>query len=203
MSGPPTLDVYVPLHQIHPDGAAFLRNNQFWMVRTDGDPAAFAQTFAGEVQNLDRDVAISSTGTMRRYLDAWFAPLRFSLALVMAFSLSAVLLAVTGLYGLVAYAISRRQREFAIRIALGATAETIHRSLLLQAGRLAAWGMALGLFIAIAARAVAPAVAEETPVGALTVAVAMGSLLAAAMLAAWIPARRAVRSQPIAALRAE
>jgi putative ABC transport system permease protein len=70
----PSYDVYIPLRQIHPDGVPILRNNQFWMVRTTTDPAAFRETFLTHMRRVDPDVAISSTGTMRQYVEAWLGP---------------------------------------------------------------------------------------------------------------------------------
>lgn len=140
LDGPPTLDVYIPLRQIHPDGVGFLRNNQFWMVKTDTDPAAFRVRFLAELRAVDPDAAISSTGTMCQYLEAWLAPRRFSLTLFVAFSLTAVLLAVSGLYGLVSYTVSQRRREIGLRMAIGATERDVHRLILRQAARLASWG---------------------------------------------------------------
>src|SRR5262245_49911296 len=136
LDAPPALDVYIPLRQIHPDGAGFLRSNQFWMVRTTNAPAALRETFVGALRAVDDDAAVSGTGSMRQYVDAWLGPRRFSLALLAAFSLTGVFLAVGGVYGLVSYAVSRRRREIGVRVAMGATERDVRRLILRQAARL-------------------------------------------------------------------
>ena len=103
---PPGLDIYLPLRQVHSDGLSFLRSNQFWMVRTSSDPAAFGPSFVAELRAVDPDAGLSSTGPMRQYLETSLGPRRFLLWLLAAFSLTAVVLAVTGLYGLVSYTVA-------------------------------------------------------------------------------------------------
>ena len=133
---PPELDVYIPLSQMHPDGVASLRSNQFWIVRTGSDPAAFRETFLSHLRAADPDAAVSDTGTMRQLLDASLGPRRFSLGVFVAFASSAVLLAVLGLYGLVSYAVSQRASEIGLRIALRATRDDVQRMIFRQAAGL-------------------------------------------------------------------
>ncbi len=203
LDGPPALDVYLPLRQIHPDGVAFLRNNQFWMVKTETDPAAFRVRFVAELRAVDPDAAISSTGTMRQYLEAWLAPRRFSLTLFVAFSLTAVLLAVSGLYGLVSYTVSQRQGEIGLRIAIGATERDVHRLILRQAARLGLVGAAVGLSAAAAGRPLVSRMAGEVSLDPVAVVATTGILLAVTIVAGWLPARRAARTEPTLALRGE
>src|SRR5262249_41948046 len=118
---PPALDIYVPFRQIHPDQLARFRDNQFWMVRTSSDPAAFRTTFLAQLRAIDPDAAVASTGTMRQYLESWLGPRRFNLSVFAAFALTAVLLALSGVYGLVSYAVSVRRAEIGLRMAIGAT----------------------------------------------------------------------------------
>jgi putative ABC transport system permease protein len=174
---PPALDVYIPLRQIHPDGVPMLRNNQFWMVRTrlrshadarpsarqaDSDPAAFRATFLAHLRAVDPDAAVSGTGTMRQFLDAWLGPRRFNLALFGAFALTAVLLAVSGLYGLVSYAVSQRAPEIGLRLAIGATQRDVQRMILRQAAGLGIAGAAVGLGLAGAVRPLISAMVPST-----------------------------------------
>src|SRR5215212_8357388 len=74
----PTFDVYIPLRQLQPEGVPILRNNQFWMVKTESAPASFRMTFVSALRAVDPDAAISTTGTMRQYLEAWLGPRRFN-----------------------------------------------------------------------------------------------------------------------------
>ena len=90
---PPALDIYLPLRQVHEDGAQALRNNQFWLVKTTSDAAAFRGTFVTELRAVDPDAAMSDTGTVREFVDASLGPRQFTLGLLVAFVLTAVVLA--------------------------------------------------------------------------------------------------------------
>jgi predicted permease len=207
---PPALDVYVPLWQVHADGVAFVRNNQFWQVRlrshaaggASADPAALRATFLSHLRKVDPDAAVSGTGPMRQYLDAWLAPRRFNLGLVGAFAMTAVLLAVSGLYGLVSYAVSQRATEIGLRVAIGATPRDVERMFLRQAARLGITGALLGLALA---GILAPFVAsmQEIWIGPSRVAATTALLIAVVLVAAWLPARRAARIEPTLALKAQ
>jgi putative ABC transport system permease protein len=197
---PPALDVYIPLRQIHPDGVALLRNNQFWMVKTDSDPAAFRATFLAYLRAVDPDAAVSNTGAMRQYLDAWLEPRRFNLGLFGAFALTAVLLAVSGLYGLVAYAVSQRAPEIGLRMAIGATPRDVHRLILHQAAGLGTAGAAVGLCVAGAARPLLSGMVQDVWISPAVVAATAVLLNAVVLAAAWLPARRAARIEPTVAL---
>ncbi len=203
LDGPPSLDVYIPLPQIHPEGVSFHRNNQFWMIRTRTDPGGFRVPFLRELRAADPDAAISSTGTMGQYLDAWLAPRRFSLGLFVAFSATVVLLALSGLYGLISYTVSQRRREIAVRMAVGATPRDVQRLILRQAARLTIAGAALGLGIAAAARPLLAGMVEVESAGFPVWVATTGALVAVVTLAGWLPARRAARVEPSAALRGE
>ena len=208
---PPAFDVYIPLRQIHPDGVPLLRNNQFWMVQVDADPAAFRTTFVAELRAVDPDAAVSGTGPMREYLDAWLGPRRFNLGLFGAFALTAVLLAVLGLYGLVSYAVSQRAPEIGLRMAIGATARDVQRMILRQAAALGIAGATVGLALAGAVRLVISPIVPSTALGegqdiwinpgvaAATAALLIGVVL----MAAWLPARRAARIEPTLALNGQ
>jgi putative ABC transport system permease protein len=199
---PPPLDVYIPLRQIHPDGVPLVRNNQFWMVRTGSDAAAFRATFVAHLRAVDPDAAVSGTTTMRQFLEAWLGPRRFNLGLLGAFASTAVLLAVSGVYGLVSYAVSQRTPEIGLRMAIGATQGHVQRMVLRQAARLAVAGAAVGLGIAAAVRPLASGLVQDARISLATLAVTAALLVGVALLAAWLPARRAARIDPALALRA-
>jgi len=200
---PPALDIYIPLRQIHPDGLQVFRNNQFWMVRTDLDPAAFRATFLAQLRAVDPDAAVSGTGTMRQCLEAWLGPRRFNLGLFGAFALTAVFLALSGVYGLVSYAVSQRRSEIGLRMAIGATERDVYQMVLRQAATLGAAGAAVGLGVTGAARSLMSGIVEDASINPL-LAVGMAALLITVVLmAAWLPARRAARIEPTVALRAE
>ena len=220
---PPSLDVYIPLRQIHPDGAAQLRNNQFWMVQARlrsaddprasarQDPAAFRVTFLTHLRAVDPDAAVSDTGTMRQVLESSLGPRRFNLGLFSAFALTTVLLAVLGLYGLVSYAVSQRAPEIGLRMAIGATERQVQQMILRQAARLAIAGAAVGLSLAGAARPLVAHMMSSTDLGAgqddlISPAMAAATallLVGIVLVAAWLPARRAARIEPTLALRGQ
>jgi predicted permease len=197
---PPAADVYVPLRQVHRDGVQFVRNNQFWMVRTASDPAAFRATFLAHLRTVDPDAAVSGAGAMRGHVEASLGPRRFNLGLFGAFALTAVLLAVTGLYGLVSYAVSQREQEIGLRMAIGATDRDVRRMILRQAAGLGAAGALVGLALAGVARPLVPA-GQDVRIDPAIVAATAAVLVGIVMLAAWRPARRAARIQPTTALR--
>jgi putative ABC transport system permease protein len=200
---PPALDLYLPLPQVHPDGVALVRNNQFWMVRTRSDPAAMRETFAAHLRAVDPDAAVAGTGPMRQLLEDWLGPRRFHLGLFGAFASTAVLLAVSGLYGLVAYAVGQRAPEIGLRMAIGATGGDVQRMVLGQAAGLGLAGAGLGLALAWAARPLLAGMVQEVRVGPAVVAATAALLVTVVLAAAWVPARRAARIDPTRALRAE
>jgi ABC-type antimicrobial peptide transport system permease subunit len=173
------------------------------MVRTASDPAAFRATFLAQLREVDPDAAVSDTGTMRQFLDAWLGPRRFNLGLFVAFALSAVLLAVSGLHGLVSYAVSQRRPEIGLRMAIGATQADVRRMILRQATSLAVSGVLVGLGLAFAIRPLVARLAGAVSIELGLVAATATLLVAVVVVAAWLPARRAARIEPTLALRAE
>jgi putative ABC transport system permease protein len=203
LEGPPSADIYLALPQIHPDGASFLRSNQFWVARLDTNPDAFRASFSRELAAVDPDAAVSTAGTMRQYVDAWLAPRRFSLGLFVAFSATVVLLALSGLYGLISYTVNQRRREIAVRMAVGATPRDVQSLILRQAARLAVAGAALGLVGSVAANPLLRGIAESASAGIAVWAATTGVLVAVVTLAGWLPARRAARVEPTVALQGD
>jgi putative ABC transport system permease protein len=199
LDGPPSLDVYIPLRQVHPDGMVFLRNNQFWMVRTATAPAAFRLTFQAHLRAIDKDAAVNTSGSMRDYIDAGLGPRRFNLGLFGAFSLTGVLLCVVGMYGLVSFAVSQRTAEIGLRMAIGATEADIQRMILREAVTLGISGTTVGGVLAIVVSRFAANITVAIPAaGAIT-----SLLLALVTLAALVPARRAARIHPTVALKGD
>src|SRR5262249_56770756 len=108
---PPSLDVYIPLRQVHPEGVGFLRNKQFWMMRTSTAPAVFRSSFVANLREVDAYAVVSDAGTMRDYVEASLGPRRFKPRLFAVFSLTGVLLAMLGLYSLGSFTVSQRRQE--------------------------------------------------------------------------------------------
>jgi ABC-type antimicrobial peptide transport system permease subunit len=154
------------------------------------------------LQDLDRDVPMAQVRSMEQISSAAVAQPCLYLVLIASFAATAMLLAAIGLYGVLAYAVGQRTREIGIRLALGAKRGEVLRMVMTQAGRLAIAGVALGLGAALlASRALRSQLFEIAPTDGFTyVAVGVG-LLIVALAASWIPARRASRIDPLAALR--
>jgi predicted permease len=175
-------------------------------MRTAADPAAFAAVVREQVRALDPDMPIVRISTMATFFHdrAMLGP-RLIAQIVTATGVMGLLMAVIGLYGVVAYAVSRRTREIGIRLAVGATPARVMRMVLNQGAVFTAVGLAIGLalVIPIARKAVPSFVVGTDPLGAV-VLLGVPALLAAATLAAcWIPARRAARVDATRALRQE
>ena len=200
----PTNDVYLAWAQAHADHVPFLTNYQFWAVRVDGDPADLGEAFRRELASIDPDAATSQLRTFQQYLDTSLAARRFSVFLMAAFAIAALMLATTGLYAVVAYAVSQQAGEIGVRIAVGARPWDIHRLVLGQATGLIATGVALGLVVSILGQRIIASLLFGTSAG--DPRVLLGAALAettVALAASYLPARRAARVDPIVTLRTE
>ena len=167
------------------------------------DPAAFRATFLEQLRAVDPDAAVSGTGSMRDFIDAWLGPRRFNLGLFGAFALTAVLLAVSGLYGLVSYTVSQRAQEIGLRMAIGATGRDVQHMVLRQAAALGLAGALTGLCLAAIARPLISKMAQDVWIDPAVVAATVAILISVVLLAAWLPARRAARIEPTLALRGQ
>ena len=199
-----TFDIYIPMAQIHEDGVGMVTNSQYWVVRSKAESRSLETAFLGELQKVDRDVATSNIKTMEDYLSDSVAPRRFSLRLLTIFSIAALLLAVTGIYGVVSYTVTQRTPEIGIRLALGAGRAQVFRLILGQGVRVVFMGIVLGLFAALAlSRVIRSLLFGVTPSDPLTFVFVSVLLIVVALIACSIPARRATRVDPLIALRNE
>jgi putative ABC transport system permease protein len=176
----------------------------FIVVRTQGDPAAMGETVRAELKALEKDLAVYDMRTMTEVLAASVASRRFVLVLAMAFGLLALALAAVGVYGVMALVVSERTQEMGIRLALGAEPVKVLTLVVRQGVTLAAAGIALGF---IAALILTPMMAGQLyGIGAADPATLAGVpvlLLFVAFVACVVPARRAMRVDPVTALRYE
>lgn len=172
-------------------------------LRTDRSPAFWRATLTRLVGELEPYAAIGEVATIASY-DRQLAGTRFMTGLLAAFAGFAALLATIGIYGVTAYAVQQREREIAIRIALGATGRVVVRLFLAEAGRVLAVGTIGGLLAAIAAgRILESRVFGVTTTDATTFIATAALMLTVGALATWWPARRAAAKDPIVALKAE
>src|SRR5262249_13565400 len=137
--------VFTSLSQVPRDGVSFVVATQFWAVRVREDAASFAPTFGRVLRDVDHGAAMAAAADLRAYVDGVIAPRRFSVQLLVTFSLIALLLTTLGVYGIAAYSVEQRRREIGLRMALGATPSSILGLMLAQTLRLAAVGVAVGL----------------------------------------------------------
>jgi predicted permease len=168
----------------------------------NGDPSSLVQPMRSLLQELDPDVPMFAVRSMAQVSAIAVAQPRLYLVLIGSFAATAMLLAAIGLYGVLAYAVGQRTREIGIRLALGAKRGEVLRMVMTQAGRLAIAGVVIGLGAAvIASRALRSQLFQVAPTDWVTYAVVGTGLLVVALVASWIPARRASRIDPITALR--
>jgi len=173
-------------------------------IRTELNLTSLAPAVRAAVAAIDKNVALSGVETVDDILAREVAPERFNLALLGSFSVLSLLLAVVGIYGVMAYATGQRTQELGIRMALGALPVDVLRMILLQGGKLALLGVVLGLGAGIAlTRLLGSMLFEVKPTDPLTFAAGALVLFGAALAACWIPARRATKVSPLVALRYE
>jgi predicted permease len=173
-------------------------------VRTAGDPLALSATLRREIRRLEPDQPIGEIKTMEQFVRDSLGRPRFYAVLLGIFAGLALLVAATGLFGVLSYAVSRRTQEIGVRMALGACPAAVLGMVMAGAGRLLAAGVALGLAGAWGAtRLLRGLLFEVTPTDPLALGGAALVLLLAALAATAIPARRAVRVDPMVALRHE
>ncbi len=172
------------------------------VVRTRGDPRALVRDAERAVWSLDPNVPVTQVRTMEALLAESLARRRFQMLALGAFAGVAMLLAVVGVYGVMAYLVARRTREIGIRVALGAGRGGVLRLVVGEGARLAALGVGLGLVASLgASRAVARLLYGVSPTDPLTFAGTAALLGGVALVACWVPARRAARVDPVRALR--
>ncbi|HEU4630091.1 MAG TPA: FtsX-like permease family protein, partial [Gemmatimonadaceae bacterium] len=153
---------------------------------------------------VDPALKLRDVWTVEAAIDERLAGPRFTMTLLAGFAALALVLAAVGLYGVIAYAVAQRTREIGVRIALGARPQRVVAQVIRQAAVLAGIGIVLGLAGAVAAtRVLRSLLYGVTPLDAPTFAAAAVLLTVTALLAAYAPARRAARVDPVTALRAE
>jgi putative ABC transport system permease protein len=175
-----------------------------WFVRTTGDPLSIVGSVRRELAAIDPAIPLSNVRPLEDYVTEAMGPTRFTLTLVAAFAAIALVLAVIGLYGVLAYAVKQRTAEIGVRMAFGARESTILRLVVGQGLYLSAVGTALGLIGALAlTRLLGSLLVGVTATDPRTYAGITALFLAVATAASLVPALRAARVQPMSALREE
>ena len=194
----PTPHVYLPFTQV----PQYVTSDV--AVRTAGDPLSIANAARAAIHDIDPNQPVAKVASYDRVLADSVGRRQFTLTLMATFGALALVLAAIGLYGVVAFVVSRRTREIGVRIALGASAAGVRVAVLRDGLRLAGVGAACGVTLSVAAaRWVSAWVPGIARLDAGSIALALGLVVFTAALACDIPARRASRVDPIGALRAE
>ncbi len=174
------------------------------VARTNGDPAALSAAVRQTVQSIDRALPAFAMTPLTTVVSESVADRRFSMLLLGLFAFIALFLAAVGLYGVVAYTVSQRTQEIGLRMAIGAQRGDVLRLVVGGGMKLAVAGVAIGIACALGlARLVATMLYEVTPFDPVSYTATALVLLAVAALACYVPARRAMRVDPIVALRQE
>jgi len=180
------------------------RSGITFQIRTAGDNDDYSGRIQRMVREVDPQVQVVGVQTMADVVDQSLVQERFIAQTASAFSLIALLLACVGLYGVMSYAVTRRTNEIGIRMALGAKAHDVVQMVMREVVLLIAIGISIGLVAAFASmRLVSDLLFEMKPTDPLTIVIATVSLAIVALLAGYIPARRASRVDPLVALRWE
>ncbi len=200
LNSDPLPELYSPFTQAHQQ---FVRPRVLF-VRTTGDPLQLIAAVKSQIWAVDKDQPINAVQTMEEVVARSLAPRRFNLWLLGVFAALALVLASVGIYGVISYAVSQRTREIGVRIALGAQPRDIFRLVVGQGFALTLDGVVIGLVAAFAlTRWLESLLFGVSTTDPLTFAGVALLLTLTALLACYIPARRAMKVDPMAALRSE
>ena len=193
-----TATMYLPWSQ-----RTTMVGSELWLVaRTTGDPVAAGAAIRRIVHDIDRGVPVSDVRTMRDVVSSSVAGARFTMALVTVFALVALALGAVGIFGVMSYVVSERRQEMGLRMALGASAGSVVRLVVGRALRLAAMGTIAGIACAlVATRPLDRWLYGVSPVDPATFAAVPIVFAIVALLASYLPARRAAHASPADALR--
>jgi putative ABC transport system permease protein len=197
LANPSRLEIYRPLAQA-------ASGEMDLMVRSRINPTALASSIRAVVASIDRNQPIADINTMDELVQQSVGSRRVTLILLGTFSALALVLAGIGIYGVISYSVAQRTKEIGIRMAVGASRQDVIRMILLQGARIASAGLVIGIFAAFGlTRYLATLLFSVSPGDLSTFAVVALVLALVALLACYIPARRALRVDPMTALRYE
>jgi putative ABC transport system permease protein len=173
-------------------------------LRTKVDPASMTASVRTAIHSVDPDIPLAKVATLSTLVNDSLSQPRFAMLLLAAFGLLALLMASLGMYGVISYSVAQRTQEIGIRMALGADRRNVFEMVLGQGARLSGLGIAIGLLVALAiTRLMSNFLYGVQPTDAFTFAAVSLLLLVTALLACYLPARRATRVDPMVTLRYE
>jgi ABC-type antimicrobial peptide transport system permease subunit len=180
------------------------RRGRSIVVRADAPADQVISAARLTLRRIDPTIALTDVATMDQRVQASLGAQRFRAALMATLGALALVLAVIGIYGVVAYSVSRRTREIGIRMALGEASHEVRRRVVVDAFRGASWGLGLGAALALASgKWLTVFLVGVSPYDGAMLSVAFGLIAAVIVVAAYGPARRAARVDPVTALRAD
>jgi len=199
----PPATVFIPVDQVAEELRGILRQPSF-VLRTTGDPLLLSTAVRSEMRQLDPGLPVRNLRSMDELVSRSIAPQRFNLSLLSLFSGLGLLLAAIGIYGVMAYSVSQRTHEIGLRMALGARVTDVLKLVLKQGMVLTLAGVGLGLIASVAlTRLMKSLLFGVSATDPLTLAGVALLLTCIALLACYIPARRATKVDPLVALRYE
>jgi putative ABC transport system permease protein len=203
LSHPAPQSVFIPIGQATESMKEQTRYASFAM-RATGDPLALSEAVRSEMRQLDPAVPVQGLRSMEQLVSRSVAPQRFNMSLLGLFAALGLVLAAVGIYGVIAYSVSQRTHEIGLRMALGAREGDVMKMVMRRGMALAGAGVAIGLIASYAlTRLMKTLLFGVSATDPLTFAVMALSLGLIALLACWIPARRAAKVDPMIALRCE
>jgi putative ABC transport system permease protein len=201
LGAPPAKALYQPYQQVSERLKWFVSESTF-VIRTSVEPQSFVAGLRSELQTVDRELPLHDVATMEHVVAKSVADPRFYTLLLGSFSALALILAAAGIYSVISYSVTQRTHEIGIRLALGAQSGAILRLVVGQGMALTLAGLAIGLGGAFAlTRVLSDFLYQVSVTDPATFALLSLSLVAVALLACWIPARRATKVDPLVALR--
>src|SRR5262245_1662491 len=175
-----------------------------YTIRAETEPLGLAGAVENEIRNTDKNLPVANVRTMEQIVSTSLAQRRLTMVLLGVFALTAVTLAAVGIYGVMSYSMAQRRRELGIRMALGAKGRDVLAMIMRQGMKQALLGVALGLFGAFwLTDLIKGLLFGVRPTDPMTFAAVASLLVAVAMLACYLPARRATKVDPLVALRRE
>lgn len=197
LANPSRLEVYVPFHQA-------VTGSMKLIVKSASEPSSVASAIRNVLASLDKDQPVFAVETMDEYVRDSISTRRVTFIVLGSFSALALVLAGVGIYGVISYSVTQRMREIGIRMALGAQSSDVLRMVITQGGKIALAGVLTGIAASFClTRLMTKLLFSVSSADPLTfVAVAAATLLTA-LLASYIPARRASRADPVSTLRCE
>jgi predicted permease len=190
-------EVFFPFHQM-PFGS------MTYVVRGSGDATSLIDSVKRQIWSVDAMQSVYDTGSVERLVQASLVRQRFSMTMLSAFAVVALILCASGIYGIISFTTAQRTREIGLRMALGADGPTIRRMVLREGSTVIAFGLVVGVVGAIAgSHFLQNLLFEVRPSDPLTIAVVCVLLGAVGVAACYVPARRATRVDPLVALRVD